>query len=88
LANIKASLKDIRVSAARRERNKATKSNLRTSVRKTRTAIAENNNEAAVAALQESISKLDQAAQAGVIHPNAAARKKSRLTKQVNALSK
>lgn len=88
MANIKASLKDIRVSSERRERNKSTKSNLHTNVKKTRTAIAAKDNEAAAAALKETISKLDQAAQAGVIHPNAAARKKSRLTKQVNALSK
>ncbi len=88
MANIKASMKDIRVSAARRERNKAAKSNLQSTVRKTRTAINENNSEAAVASLNASISKLDKAVQSGLIHKNAAARKKSRLTKQVNALSK
>jgi small subunit ribosomal protein S20 len=81
-------MKDIRVSAARRERNKAAKSNLQSTVRKTRTAINENNSEAAVASLNASISKLDKAVQSGLIHKNAAARKKSRLTKQVNALSK
>ena len=88
MANIKASMKDIRVSAARRERNKAAKSNLQSTVRKTRTAINENNSEAAVASLNASISKLDKAVQSGLIHKNAAARKKSRLTKQVTALSK
>ena len=88
MANIKASMKDIRVSAARRERNKAAKSNLQSTVRKTRTAINENNSEAAVASLNASISKLDKAVQSGLIHKNAAARRKSRLTKQVNALSK
>jgi ribosomal protein S20 len=38
-----------------------------------------------VAALAEALSALDRAAKAGAIHPNAAARRKSRLTIKVNA---
>jgi ribosomal protein S20 len=38
------------------------------------------------AALLEALSALDRAAQAGAIHPNAAARRKSRLTRKVNAV--
>jgi ribosomal protein S20 len=41
--------------------------------------------EAATAALTEALSALDRAAKAGAIHPNAAARRKSRLTIKVNA---
>jgi ribosomal protein S20 len=41
--------------------------------------------EAANAALIEALSALDRAAKAGAIHPNAAARRKSRLTRKVNA---
>jgi len=41
--------------------------------------------EAATAALTEALSALDRAANAGAIHPNAAARRKSRLTLKVNA---
>jgi ribosomal protein S20 len=37
------------------------------------------------AALAEALSALDRAAKAGAIHPNAAARRKSRLTRKVNA---
>jgi DNA-binding protein HU-beta len=37
------------------------------------------------AALLEALSALDRAAKAGAIHPNAAARRKSRLTRKVNA---
>ena len=36
-------------------------------------------------ALAEALSALDRAAKAGAIHPNAAARRKSRLTRKVNA---
>jgi ribosomal protein S20 len=39
----------------------------------------------AAASLSEAISALDRAAKAGAIHPNAAARRKSRLTRKVNA---
>jgi ribosomal protein S20 len=39
----------------------------------------------ATAALTEALSALDRAAKAGAIHPNAAARRKSRLTRKVNA---
>ena len=38
-----------------------------------------------VAALAEALSALDRAAKVGAIHPNAAARRKSRLTRKVNA---
>jgi DNA-binding protein HU-beta len=38
-----------------------------------------------VVALTEALSALDRAAKAGAIHPNAAARRKSRLTRKVNA---
>ncbi|MFL5651422.1 MAG: 30S ribosomal protein S20, partial [Chloroflexota bacterium] len=40
----------------------------------------------AVVALSEANSALDRAAKAGAIHPNAAARRKSRLTRKVNAV--
>ncbi len=50
-------------------------------------AVAENpaDAEAATAALIDALSALDRAAKAGAIHPNAAARRKSRLTRKVNA---
>ena len=41
--------------------------------------------ETATAALTDALSALDRAAKAGAIHPNAAARRKSRLTRRVNA---
>jgi ribosomal protein S20 len=41
--------------------------------------------EASTAALLDALSALDRAAKAGAIHPNAAARRKSRLTLKVNA---
>jgi small subunit ribosomal protein S20 len=50
-----------------------------------RTASTSTDVEAATAALTDALSALDRAAKAGAIHPNAAARRKSRLTRKVNA---
>jgi small subunit ribosomal protein S20 len=87
LANIKSSKKDIITSAKKAERNKAATSALKTAVRKTEKAIV-----AKDPAMKEAVtagqSALDIAAKKGIIHPNAAARKKSRLTKKANAAAK
>lgn len=84
MANTKSAIKRIKTSEKRRLRNQAVKSATRTHVKKARAAIAQNPAEAqddVVAA----ISALDRAARKGVIHPNNAARRKSRLMKRLNA---
>ena len=75
-----------RQSLRRRERNMARRSAARTSVRKVRELIASGEKEEAEKALREAESVLDRAAQKGVLHPNNAARRKSRLMRQVNAI--
>ena len=87
MANTKSALKDIRVSRARQERNKATRSEVKSSVRSAREAMAGENKEAAASALRAAESQLDRAADKGVLHPNAAARRKSRLAKKLNKAS-
>ncbi len=68
----------------RRLRNRMVKSVVKTNVTKARQAIASGvESEAAVRA---AVSELDRAAKKGVIHRNNAARRKSRLMKQLNAL--
>ncbi|MGE0307956.1 MAG: 30S ribosomal protein S20 [Acidimicrobiia bacterium] len=82
MANIKSQKKRILTNAKAAERNKAVKSELKTRLKNaTKTLGTEENAEA----LRLAVRKLDKAATAGVIHPNAAARKKSRLMKKVNA---
>jgi small subunit ribosomal protein S20 len=76
---IKSSLKRARTSAKREERNKAVKSRVRTFVRKVQLAEGEE----AQAAFRVAASELDRAANKGVIHPNQAARTKSRLAKRL-----
>ena len=73
--------------ASSRERNKAVKSALKTSQKKVQTAISGGDADAAVARQREAARALDKAASKGVLHKRTAARKKSRLAKQVNATS-
>jgi small subunit ribosomal protein S20 len=83
MANIKSQKKRILTNAKDAERNKATKSELKTRVKKVAKATDPDEAAAAFIIAQK---KLDKAATKGVIHPNAAARRKSRLAKKVNAL--
>ena len=83
MANSKQAEKRIRQSRVRRDRNRAAMSKLRTSVKALRTA-ADTDVEQARALLPGTLSLIDITAQKGVIHANAAARRKSRLTRLVN----
>ncbi len=85
VANIKSQKKRILTNAKRQERNKAVKSELRTRVKSaTASAGSETNTEDVRLAMK----RLDKAATKGIIHPNQAARRKSRLMKKINAASK
>ncbi len=81
MANTASALKRVRSNNRKRLRNKITRSSTRTAVRGAREATPEEAKAATLAA----ISALDRAAQKGVIHPNNAARRKSRLMKKLNA---
>ncbi|MBQ3848089.1 MAG: 30S ribosomal protein S20 [Clostridia bacterium] len=87
MPNIKSAKKRVLVSKAKHERNIAEKSALKTSVKKARKAIAENadNKEEVV---KQTFKDLDSGASRGIIHKNAAARKKSRMAKAMNAQAK
>ncbi|MDQ2816906.1 MAG: 30S ribosomal protein S20 [Candidatus Eremiobacteraeota bacterium] len=79
MPNIKAAIKWTRASEKRRKRNAAVKTRLKTLFKK---ASAEG---AAADNITLVISALDKAAARGILHKNAANRKKSRLAKRVNA---
>ena len=83
MANIKSQLKRIKTNEKARLRNKAVKSSLKTSVRKFREAADAGDRDTAVQAMTTASRELDKAASKGVIHKNQAARRKSRLLKQV-----
>ena len=82
VANIKSQKKRILTNAKDAERNKAIKSELRTRVKTAVKAVGQDDGEAAV---RLAVKRLDMAAAKGVIHPNQAARRKSRLMKRTNA---
>ena len=67
--------------------NKTRRSRVRSYVRKVEEAIAAGDAEAAGAALRAAQPEIVRGAQGGLIHRNAAARKISRLSKRVKALS-
>jgi len=87
MANIKSAMKRNRQNEKRRVRNAAVRSTVRTSVKSARAAIEGGQADQARAALLNTIQTLDKAVTKGVIHKNTAARKKSRLARQLNALA-
>jgi small subunit ribosomal protein S20 len=84
VANIKSQIKRNRQNEKARQRNKMVRSELQTRTKKVLTA-AESGEETAEA-LKAAIRRIDTAATKGVLHKNTAARKKSRLIKQVRRL--
>jgi small subunit ribosomal protein S20 len=80
MPNTASAKKRLRQSLVRRTRNRAVKSTLKSLVRKVRESVAGGDLLAAEAGLRLATKKLDQAAGKNVIHANAAARLKSRLT--------
>ncbi len=85
---IKSAKKQLRKSEKRRLRNRSAKSSLRTAMKKVRTALDGRDRDVAARALAEAVPLIDKAAAKGFIHANAGARYKSRLTRQLHALSK
>ncbi|MDR2082294.1 MAG: 30S ribosomal protein S20 [Candidatus Ancillula trichonymphae] len=86
MANIKSQKKRILTNEKAHKRNVAVKSELKTLIRKTREAVAEQNGELAVNSLKVASRKLDKAVSKGVIHKNQAANKKSALAKAVASI--
>ncbi|QDT97063.1 30S ribosomal protein S20 [Gimesia aquarii] len=84
MPNSNSAKRSLRKSETRRLRNRSSRSELRSAIKNARTAIAGDDSQAVVKALQTATKKIDQAAAKGIIHKNAAARTKSRLAKSAN----
>jgi small subunit ribosomal protein S20 len=80
----KAAQKKVRVAERKRLRNKSIRSQCKTNITRAEGLIFSGELEAAQKAVTVAISSLDKAAEKGVIHPNNAARRKSRLMKKLN----
>ena len=87
MANHKSAEKRVRQTERRNEVNRRNRSRLRTQIKSLRTAIEAGNQDEAKTLLAKTVSVIDKAIQKGVLHRNAAARYKSRLTSTVNRMS-
>lgn len=88
MPNIKSSERSVKTDAERRARNFAVRSTIKTVSRKVAESVTAGNADEAKTLLTKASSTIDKAVAKGVIHKNAAARKKSRLARQLNALAK
>lgn len=88
MPNIKSAKKRLRQSLVRRARNRSVKATLKSQMKKVRAEIAAGNIDEANAAFKTLQVKLDRAAAKNVIHANAAARVKSRLSAAIVAAKK
>jgi len=85
LAHTRSAKKMIHIQSEQRGRNRTIKSSVKTYIDKAEELISGKELEPAKAAVQKASVALDKAAHKRVIHPNNAARRKSRLIKKFNA---
>jgi small subunit ribosomal protein S20 len=88
MPNIASARKRHRQNLKRRARNRSVKSELKTEIRQVREAASEGKVEQAETDFRTAVSKLDRAAAKRIIHPNRAARLKSRLSANLKAAKK
>ncbi len=89
MAKHASALKQMRQSLKHRDRNRRSLSQLKSQIKKLRTALGAGKSlgDDAKKLLAETAGEIDRAAKKGIIHDNAAARYKSRLSRRLNALS-
>ncbi len=88
MASHKSALKRVRQTHKRAALNRAHRARLRHQIRKLRLALAAKDSAQAQSLLAPTISLIDHMMRKRILHPNTAARYKSRLTLRVNAVAK
>ena len=88
MPNHKSAEKRVRQNERRRVINRSNRTRLRTAVKNLRATLAKGTGKDAAKLLPKTISEIDKAVQKGVLHRNAAARHKSRLTARVTQAAK
>ena len=86
MPNIKSAKKRLKQSIVRNERNRSAKKSLRTECKKVLAAVSAGDVEKAETELRSATKLVDQTAAKRIIHSNAAARVKSRLSARVKKL--
>ncbi len=84
MANCKSALKRIKVTKTQTARNRMARSEMRTHIKKYEQALASNDLETAKKLFVDASKKIDMSVTKGVIHKNAAARKKSKMALAIN----
>ena len=87
MPNHKSAEKRVRQNEKRRDVNRSNRGRLRTGIKKLRAALEGGEAGSAQELLPQTVSLIDKAVQKGVLHRNAAARYKSRLTVRVTESS-
>ncbi len=87
MPNHKSAEKRVRQNETRRAVNRSNKSNLRTQIKKLRSALTASDKNLSQELLNPTVSSIDKAVNKGILHKNTAARHKSRLTAHVAKLS-
>lgn len=87
MANTKSAEKRIRQADARRARNAAIRSTVRTAMKRVREAVARGDSAAATELLAKATRTIDKAAAKGVLKAGGASRRISRLAKAVHSLT-
>jgi len=85
MANIKSSAKRAQLIEKTTAKNKAARSLMKTNIKKFNAAVSEGSHETAESAYKTAVKTIDRAATKGLIHKNKAARRKSALTRKLNA---
>ncbi len=88
MANSPQSRKRARQAETRRQRNASQRSMVRTTIKKVRGAIADGDAKAATEALEAAVPVIDRMANRGIMHPNQAARHKSRLSAGIRNIAR
>lgn len=86
MANIKSAVKRYKQNLRRRQRNRAVRSRVKTSIKAVKIALQDNDIEKAKELLPHAVREIHKAASKGALHKNNSARKVSRLSKMVHAL--
>ncbi len=86
MANIKSQIKRNRQNEKRRLRNRTVRSEVNTRTKAALAAFEHEDDETAAEALRLAVKRIDKAASKGVIHKNTAARRKSRLVREIERL--
>lgn len=87
MPNIKSAIKRVEIARKRTAKNASARSAIKTAIKKFDAAATSDSAENIQTTYTKAISLLDRAAQNGLIHRNAVARRKSKLTKKLNQIS-